>query len=113
MRHTRYNGPREVKLKCSECGTKIESTLVEARPKWMFNGPQAGQLSECQHCEAILEYVETGIGSLQLRLAPERRTRQIRELDGAPPSLPRLSALVEAARSRRPVAVITGVSSLR
>ena len=102
MRYTRNNGSTDAKVKCPKCGTKIKSTVDQSPfPKPVFDSPQEGQLTECHSCQAILEYVEVGIDSLQLRLATARRIRQIRQLDGAPSPLPRLSALVEAARRRR------------
>ncbi len=71
-----------------------------------------GDLTDCHHCRAILEYVEDSAG-LSLRLAPEHRVQELNRAAREMPREPTLSQIVDFIRKNRQMPVRSVVEHLK
>jgi hypothetical protein len=87
------------KLRCPVCQEFVVDTCFPVGSTFRnrdLASPQPGQLTDCSRCHAVLEYA-IDWDKLVLRAAPKWRVRELTASE--PARAPRLSELVEAART--------------
>ena len=81
-------------LVCPACGKRIKRAFGSHREPESPLVPQIGQLTECDHCLAILEYIPRA-ALLALRLAPRKRMDAFSELVKDTLREPRLVEIID------------------
>ena len=92
---------RERRLKCPACGKALEEARTPGpspSERLAFIAARSGDLTQCGHCAAVLEYCENPAG-LTLRVAPPERVEQINQV--IPYRQPTLSQTIEFVRKTR------------
>jgi hypothetical protein len=93
----------ECRLLCPVCGEKVDhavTMLSSVQGEELYFVPEPGELTECDHCLAMLEYGGTR-SALALHVAPRQRVKQFHKFtrEGSrEPSLPELLEYVKRFR---------------
>jgi hypothetical protein len=101
MRNRKHNSNRsEQKLVCPACGKQVERIFGSQPEPQSPLVPQIGQVTNCDHCLTMLEYIPVGT-SLALRVAPQQRVDAFHKLATNTMRGPRLAELIDYVKRYR------------
>jgi len=94
---------KKPKLQCPKCGKRIKTDLStrELRLYRNLTLPRAGDLTECDECGAILEYL-CDPTVIRVQIAPQWRVELLNEAEESL-SEPSLSEMVKSIRDQKPM----------